>query len=69
VPKVVRISRFLIFQKPSLPEDVLRKFPAIVEHELDRASAASAPPEDGEVLLVLFRSNARRVLGQQRQLG
>jgi trimethylamine--corrinoid protein Co-methyltransferase len=32
------------YQKPSLPEDVLRKFQAIVDREADRAGAAAALP-------------------------
>ena len=32
------------YQKPSLPEDVLRKFQAIVKREADRAGAAAALP-------------------------
>jgi trimethylamine:corrinoid methyltransferase-like protein len=32
------------YQKPSLPEDVLRKFQAIVEREADRAGVAAALP-------------------------
>ncbi len=34
------------YQKPSLPEDVLRKYQSIVEREADRAGAASALPGD-----------------------
>jgi len=33
-----------MYQKPSLPEDVLRKFQSIVEREADRAGVASALP-------------------------
>ena len=32
------------YRKPSLPEDVLRKFQAIVSHEAERAGVAAAPP-------------------------
>jgi hypothetical protein len=31
-----------MYQKPSLPEDVLRTFQSIVEREADRAGVASA---------------------------
>ncbi len=35
-----------MYQKPSLPEEVLRKFQSIVEREADRAGVASALPGD-----------------------
>jgi trimethylamine---corrinoid protein Co-methyltransferase len=35
-----------LYQKPSLPEDLLRKFQSIVEREADRAGVASAHPGD-----------------------
>jgi len=34
------------YRKPSLPEDVLRKFQAIVDREADRAGAAAALPRN-----------------------
>ncbi len=35
-----------MYQKPSLPQDVLRKFQSIVEREADRAGVASVLPGD-----------------------
>jgi trimethylamine--corrinoid protein Co-methyltransferase len=43
----IRVNELVnMYQKPSLPEDVLRKFQSIVEREADRAGMASALPVD-----------------------
>jgi trimethylamine--corrinoid protein Co-methyltransferase len=43
----VRVNELVsMYQKPSLPEDVLRKFQSIVEREADRAGVASALHRD-----------------------